>query len=124
MTAVARQLRILLEGTDQVVAARVVDARSFPLRLRGLLGRPAPGEDEGLLLRPCDAVHTWFMSYTIDAVFLDADGWVLEMAEDMVPWRRRRVPGAYSVLELRAGTARARGLAEGARVRWEPTYPS
>jgi uncharacterized protein len=97
------------------VSARIHVRRfeSYWARLRGLLGRPAPGPGEGVVLEPCRQVHTFGMSYAIDAVYLDAGGSVLAIAT-LVPWRvgpfRRR---AAAVLELAAGEAGRLGLVVG-----------
>lgn len=116
----ARFLRALDGERGAVVAERVLEAGSFGLRLRGLLGRPPLGPGEGLLLTPCNAIHTFFMPGPIDAVFLDADGRVVGVAERLPPWRMRVVPGARRVLELPAGAVARCGLAAGRRLRLEP----
>lgn len=84
--------------------------------MRGLLGRKGLAAGEGLLLRPAPAVHTWFMRFAIDAVFLDRDLTVLRVAEDMRPWRMARCKGARAVLELPGGDASRRGVAPGERL--------
>lgn len=82
-------------------------------RLRGLLGRSGLEPGAGLLIRPSNAVHMWFMRFAIDAVFLDRDGRVLRIAEDLGPWRMAARRGAAQVLELPAGTCAAIGVREG-----------
>jgi uncharacterized membrane protein (UPF0127 family) len=81
--------------------------------MRGLLGRPRLAVGHGLLLRPARAVHTWFMRFAIDIVFLDRQLTVLATAERVPPWRAERCKGARAVLELPAGACAARGLAPG-----------
>jgi uncharacterized membrane protein (UPF0127 family) len=85
-------------------------------RLKGLLGRKDLPSDQGLLLRPAPAIHTFFMRFPIDAVFLDRDLRVLRVAPDLRPWRAARQAGARAVLELRAGQAERRGLRVGERL--------
>ena len=85
-------------------------------RARGLLGRNVIDPGEGLLLRPTAAIHTWFMRFAIDAVFLDADLQVIGVREELRPWRAAGKRGARAVLELRAGEGRRRGLAAGTRL--------
>jgi hypothetical protein len=70
-----------------------------------------PGE--GLLLRPASAVHTWFMRFPIDAVFLDRGLVVLGISHALEPWRAAGRRGARAVLELPAGECARRGLAVG-----------
>jgi uncharacterized membrane protein (UPF0127 family) len=81
--------------------------------MRGLLGRSGLGADEGVLLRPAGSIHTFFMRFAIDAIFLDREGRVVRVAESMPPWRAVAARGARAVLELRAGEAARRGVAVG-----------
>jgi uncharacterized membrane protein (UPF0127 family) len=84
--------------------------------MRGLLGRAALGAGEGLLIRPTSAIHTFFMRFAIDVVFLDRDGVVLEVVPGLRPWRLAAKRGARSVLELPAGEADARRIWPGDRL--------
>lgn len=91
----------LLGGAVRVAARRWE-------RLRGLLGRPEPRPGEGLLIEPCNGIHTVGMRYRIDVLFLDREGRVLRCAPRVpalrcIPWVR----GARRVLELPAGTIEA-----------------
>jgi len=91
-------------------SVRVVD--TYVRRLRGLLGRRLrPGQ--GLVLRPAWSIHTHFMRYPIDVVFLDADGRVVALRPALRPWRFASSRGSRAVLELPAGDAARAGLAEG-----------
>ena len=67
------------------IRARV--AKGFLARARGLIGRPPPAPGEGLLIPHCNAIHTFFMSYPIDATFLDKDGHVVKTVHNIRPWR-------------------------------------
>jgi uncharacterized membrane protein (UPF0127 family) len=87
-------------------------------RMRGLLGRRYLGAGEALLLRPASAIHTAFMNFSIDALFLDRGGVVLHIAHDLAPWRATSKRGAKTVLELPAGAALARGIEPGDRLRF------
>lgn len=91
-------------------------AQTFLARLGGLLVRRPLREGEALYLAPCSSVHTMFMRYPIDVAFLDARGRVLKVVPHLKPWRMAVCFGAAAVLELRAGQARARGIAPPARV--------
>ena len=82
-------------------------------RMRGLLGRTSLPRGEGVLLRPAGSIHTFFMRFPIDAVFVDRDGVVVGVEHKLQPWRTARRRGAHAVLELAAGEADARGLAAG-----------
>jgi uncharacterized membrane protein (UPF0127 family) len=62
-------------------------ARSFAERARGLIGFEKPPVGEGLLILRCNAIHTFFMSYPIDAVFLDRNDKVVKTVRNIGPWR-------------------------------------
>lgn len=87
-----------------VLADRVRCADTFFSRLIGLLRTPVLSTGEGLWISPCTSVHTWFMRYPIDVIFLDAKGIVLQSAT-MRPWRMSRIVWkSQGCLELPAGT--------------------
>lgn len=96
-----------------VVCEHCVVADTPPKRMRGLLGRDGMEAGEGLLIRPTNAIHMWFMRFAIDAIFLDGDGRVLRIAADLRPWKMAMTRGAKSVLELTAGTCALRGITVG-----------
>ena len=77
----AEETAVMVEG----VRARV--AKGFLARARGLIGRPPPPVGEGLLIPHCNAIHTFFMSYPIDAVFLDKEGRAVKTVRNIRPWR-------------------------------------
>ena len=99
---------------DDRVACERCDVADHPVaRMRGLLGRSDLPRGEGILLRPAGSIHTFFMRFPIDVVFLDADDRVLKVVPHLAPWRAAGVKGARSVLELAAGEADARGIRAG-----------
>jgi uncharacterized protein len=99
------------DGT--VVCERCLLAETPLARLRGLLGRSGLASGEGLLLRPAGSIHTAFMRFSIDAVFLDRADRVVKVASALRPWRAAACRGARSVLELPAGEAARRGIRPG-----------
>jgi uncharacterized membrane protein (UPF0127 family) len=99
-----------------VVCERCEVADTALKRLRGLWGRSALAADEGLLLRPCGSVHTWFMRFPIDVVFCERDLRVLAVAADVPPWRMRGQRGAKVTIELAAGEAARRGVEPGVQL--------
>lgn len=104
----------------RVVCDRCAMADGPMTRLRGLLGRRELPRGEGLLLRPSPSIHTWFMRFPIDAVFLGRDLDVLSVRSAMPAWRMAGQRGARAVLELAAGEATRRGVLPGARLRAVP----
>lgn len=111
------------DGIEVCGDCRVAD--SFAARLRGLLGRRGLEAGEGLLIPRTSSVHTHFMRFAIDVVFLDADGRVGKIARGLRPWRFAGARGAQDVLELPAGRCDGVGLREGALVVLTPAaYPA
>jgi len=102
----------------RIVCERVVVSDRAHRRMRGLLGRRYLREGEGMVLRPGWSIHTAFMRFPIDAVFLDADQVVMKIEHDVRPWRTVSCRGAREVVELAAGECRRRGLEVGDRVAW------
>ena len=102
-----------------VVCERCTVARSPLTRMRGLLGRRGLAQGEGLLLQPAGSIHTFFMRFPIDAVFLDADQRVLKVAAAVPPWRAAAAKRSRAVLELAAGEAARVGLVAGDVLRLE-----
>jgi uncharacterized membrane protein (UPF0127 family) len=100
----------------QVVCERCLVADSPWPRMRGLLGRSGLERGEGLLLRPTGSVHTFFMRFPIDVVFLSRDGEVLKVARAVPPWRTAAARGAKAVLELGANEAERREIRVGSRL--------
>jgi hypothetical protein len=84
--------------------------------MKGLLGRRALATGEALLLRPCSSIHTFFMRFAIDVVFLDRDGRVLKVVEHLVPWRASWCRGAREAIEVAAGATAQAGIEIGRRV--------
>ena len=86
------------------MAAKVVKAADYASRSRGLLGRTSMGAEEGLWIVPCPMIHTLFMKFPIDVLFLNRDLKVVRVLEGLRPWRLSPwVLRAHSVLELAGG---------------------
>jgi uncharacterized membrane protein (UPF0127 family) len=96
-------------------------ARSLWARTKGLLGTRELPLGEGLLIDPCGSIHSFWMQYPFDALFLDRKGEVVHSISRMKPYRVSRVVfSAHSVLELPAGTIEATGTRPGDLVHVEP----
>jgi len=70
-----------------ILGVRAEVADTFAKRTRGLIGRPPPRPGEGLLILKCNAIHTFFMRYPIDATFLDRENRVVKVVRGIRPWR-------------------------------------
>ena len=84
------------------IAAEV--AETFAERAKGLIGRTGLAPGEGMLIPRCNCIHTFFMSFPIDATFLDRSGEVVKSVRNVRPWRPWVWGGwrAASVLETAA----------------------
>jgi uncharacterized membrane protein (UPF0127 family) len=102
----------------RVIADSVTVADTTPRRLRGLLGRSELPPGEGMLLRPAWSIHTMFMRFPIDVVFLDPEQIVIKIEPALPPFRTASCRGAREVVELSAGECARRGLTLGDRVAW------
>ncbi len=80
-------------------------------RLLGLAGLSPIPPGIGLLLPNTRSIHTCFMRFTLDLLWLDAQGRVLRVDRGVAPWRLRRCRRARSVVELSAGAWPASELA-------------
>jgi uncharacterized membrane protein (UPF0127 family) len=105
-------IEMKLSVNDQTTDLRVTLAHSFFQRLAGLMGKASPPAG-GLLLSPCSSIHTFFMRFAIDAVFLDSENKVIKLVSDLHPWRIAVVPKAHRTLELPTGKARELSLKRG-----------
>ena len=98
------------------VIARLEVAETLWTRTRGLLGRDGLGADEGLWIKPCNSVHTFFMKFPLDLVFLDRDLRVRRLYQNVRPNRLVLPMLAHSVIELPAGFLRSKSFNPGERV--------
>src|SRR5438477_5905791 len=105
------QVRNCERGT--VLATRLALADSAPKRSKGLLGREGLDSGEGLWIVPCESVHSFFMRFAIDLVYLDRGHRVRKVRHRMVPWRVSACLTAHSILELPAGIVEASGTQAG-----------
>ncbi len=97
---------MVVRSDGDVLCAECRVASKFSTRFRGLLGLGKLPPSRGVLLSRTNFIHTHFMRFPIDAVFLDRDLGILNLVEGLRPWRMARCPDAEAVLELAAGTAR------------------
>lgn len=90
---------------QSLLADRAILANTSATRRTGLLKHDSLPEGEGLLITPCEGVHTFGMKFPIDVIYLSKKRVVLKIRPEMP---RRRISfclRAHSVLELPAGMA-------------------
>lgn len=112
----ARSLALVNQRTDEALAERIEVAVTRRDRRKGLLGRSGLESASALIIAPCFSIHTMFMRFAIDAVFVDEDGRVVKVVRDMAPWRIAVDPTAHAVVELPAGSLRDRQVNAGDRL--------
>lgn len=113
-------LMLVHRQTSQTISRSVEVAATRRTRRRGLLGRSAMLPSEALILAPCCAIHTAFMRFAIDVIFVDARGQVLKIVRELPPWRMAVAPRAHAVIELAAGSLKSRDLKVGDAVDLAP----
>jgi uncharacterized protein len=108
---------VFVLGNNGNLIARARVATSMWSRFWGLMGRRSLPGQEGLLIDPCNSVHTMFMRFPIDVVFLDRGDRVIKVAAELKPYRAALCRGSRRVLECGAGTAQVAGIRIGDQLR-------
>ncbi|MDF2857114.1 MAG: hypothetical protein K0Q87_2965 [Neobacillus sp.] len=92
------------------LANHVSTADTFFRRLKGLMFTESLPAGHGLLIKPCQSIHTFFMNYSIDVLYLSDNLEIVGMDEAIKPSKVGKYQKrAASVLELPAGTIRKTG---------------
>lgn len=101
-----------------VIATQVKVAKNFFTRTIGLLSRKSLSKEEGLVIKPCSSIHTFFMKFAIDVLFVDKKGQIVALYENVKPWRVLPLHFTSSyVIELLAGTILDKNIDKGDVVR-------
>lgn len=116
----ALQIRVWNQSRATELAARATLADDSRARRTGLLKHARLEPGQGLWITPCEAVHTFWMKFAIDVVFLDRRKRVRKVRAAVPPWRISACLTAHSVLELPAGTAATTGTQPGDQLVFEP----
>jgi uncharacterized membrane protein (UPF0127 family) len=101
--------------SGQATATTVEIAETRRSRNRGLLGRDDLDASTAFVLSPCCSIHTAFMRFAIDVMFLDACGQVVRVVHGLGPWRIAVAIRARSVIEFRGGSLAGRDVRIGDR---------
>jgi uncharacterized membrane protein (UPF0127 family) len=112
MAGPARVARVRTQTGTVLCEQCEIPASSFA-QTRGLLGRANLDPGSGMLIDSTPPVHTFFMRFAIDVVFLDRDWTVVGIRHRLRPWRVAGARRAVAALELPAGAAEASGVQEG-----------
>jgi uncharacterized protein len=109
------EMKIYIEGVEKPISKNIKKAYTFVSRLRGLMfTKKFP--HGGIHIKPCNGIHTFFMKYPIDVLFLDKNGVILHARGNVALGKIITFPGCDSVLELPEGTNCHFGLREGLKM--------
>ena len=96
--------RVLVDDEGIILAEKCKLASDFLSRFKGLMFRGEIEDGEALLIVPCNSVHTFFMRFPIDLVFIGQDGTVVKEERNMEPGRIiNPISQAWATLELKGG---------------------
>ena len=101
---VFRCMKVYNSTKNNLIAGDVKLANNFVTRSLGLLPKSSISEDEGLTIKPCCSVHTFFMRFPIDVLFVDRQNRIVALYENV--GRNRVLPihlNSFLVIELAAG---------------------
>jgi uncharacterized protein len=98
----AGRQRIVNVRTGKVVADRLITAFDSDTRRKGLLAHTSLPPSTAMVIAPTNAIHTFFMKFPIDIVFVSKAGRVVKIRSAVPAWRMTASLGAYAVLELAA----------------------
>jgi uncharacterized protein len=103
--------------SNTIIVQNVRIADSFFKRLKGLMFTKELSPESALYIYPCSAIHTFFMNYSIDVLYLDTNNTILAIDEDMKPGKvGKPVKNAVAVVELVGGKAKEAGVKVGQTV--------
>jgi uncharacterized protein len=92
---------------NEEICKNLIMANNFLKRLKGLMFTKDLSSDSSMYICPCSQIHTFFMNYNIDVLYLDRNNTILAIDEDMKPGKiGRKVKGAVAVIELKGGMAK------------------
>lgn len=97
-------MKAVLDKNNEVISQHVVLADTFLKRLKGLMFSKHIAQYESLLIQPCKSIHTFFMRFPIDVLFLSNTNQIIGLYSDLRPFRISKVfPKATRVLEMQSG---------------------
>jgi hypothetical protein len=116
----AARLKISNLTRQTELAAKAETAGTAKTRNKGLLGRAGLLPGEALWIAPCESVHTFFMKFPIDLVYIDRQKKVKKVRSNVGPWRLSACLSAHSIIELPAGVVQATRTAPGDQLEFSP----
>jgi len=101
----ANKIYKLVTGSGEVLCHKMIMATNILSRMKGLMFSESLPDCDGFLIAPCNSIHTFFMRYPLDIIFLDQNFNIVKVLYDLSPWRMTWIYfKSYQVLEMKAGT--------------------
>lgn len=110
---------LTVASTQSVILTRCMWAQTAFERAKGLLGVTTLHPQNGMLISHCRSIHTFFMRFSLDVVYLAGDNTVVKVVHKLDPWRVSGCVKAAAVLETPVGTIASSGLEVGDHLLWE-----
>ncbi|MFT6068557.1 MAG: uncharacterized membrane protein (UPF0127 family) [Bacteriovoracaceae bacterium] len=97
---------MVVQNQDKIkIALNAKEASSMLSRMKGLMFSKEMKGFDGLFIKPCNSIHTFFMNYPIDVLFLNKEMEIIKIKRNLRPWRMTRMYlSAHQVLELNGGS--------------------
>lgn len=80
-------MQLINQSQNKILASHVEVAKSLPTRMLGLMGRESLATDQCMWIHNCNSIHTFFMRFAIDVIFLDREMKVVEIRKNLSPWK-------------------------------------
>lgn len=98
----------------QEISKNAILASSFLKRLKGLMFTKELEQDKSMYIDKCNQIHTFFMNYNIDVLYLDKNNTVIHIDESLRPGKVvKKVVDAVAVLELQEGKIKSSNIEVG-----------
>jgi uncharacterized protein len=113
-------MKISNQSKNTILASNAILAATPWLRMKGLLGRKIVGPSEALVLKPCNSIHTLFMRFSIDVIFVDQAFKVVAAIAGLKPYRLSKIYfSARCAIELPTGVIASSRTSVGDTLRFE-----
>ncbi len=109
-----------LYKNNQLLVNKVWLAEKVLQRMQGLLFRRPLELGQAILIRPCSSIHTIGMSYSLDIVFIDAQGIVLKTLKNLRPMKMAFAFNAHATIEFYTGEIERLAIKPGDTLNWKP----
>jgi uncharacterized membrane protein (UPF0127 family) len=112
----AGDFHLVNERNGSIVADHLLPAFDSQTRRTGLLAHQSLPAGTAMIIAPTNAIHTFFMKFAIDVLFVAKDGQIVKMREGLRPWRMAAARRGYGVIEMAVGAIKRCNLVPGDRL--------